>query len=161
VGGRGGRRSSSDARNQVEWCLVLDVGILAGRRPTPGDEGWVSLRAAACAWTVEAQYFVRNDGALKLTVDVPASTGVITSHFGLTTVGLASSGERVYFLCPGLPGGPACQARVAMLYWPLFGRQAFACRGCHRLAYRSSQERTWTMERLRQHVYRPMPTAPH
>jgi hypothetical protein len=42
MGGFGsGRRLEYTAKHQVEWCLVLDVGILAGGPVSPGDEGVV------------------------------------------------------------------------------------------------------------------------
>jgi len=112
MGGLGsGRRLEYTAKHQVEWCLVLDVGILAGRRVIPGDEGIVSLRAAACAWSVEAWFIVRNDGDLKLTVELPTTTGVVRTHLELTTARLTSGGKRHYFLSPGVPGGVTCGAR--------------------------------------------------
>ena len=159
MGGLGsGRRLGRSPKHQVEWCLVLDAGLLAGRPVTPGDEGRVSLRAAMCAWYIEAQYMVRDDGRLMLTIWLPTSTDVVRADIELVTVWLASGGERTYFLCPGLPGGAACGDRVLKLYWPLMGRQAFACRRCHRLAYQSTQKRKVTFEQLRHRVFgRPLP----
>jgi hypothetical protein len=148
-------------QHQVEWCFALDVGILSGRWVTPGDEGPLYLRAAACAWSIEAAYMVRNDGRLVLTVWLPTETSIVQSDIELTMVPMVSGGDRAYFLCPGLPGARGCGARVAMLYWPLIGGQGFACRRCHRLAYRSTQERRKTLAQLRQEILgRPWPILP-
>lgn len=44
----------------------------------------------------------------------------------------AAGGQRVWWLCPGV----GCGRRVAVLH----GGRVFACRACHRLAYRSQRE---------------------
>jgi len=157
MGGCGsGVRLGATPKHQVEWCLVLDVGLLAGRPITHGDEGPVALRAASCAWHVEASYRVQNAGRCELSVWLPLKSTWVRSDIELVTVRLASGGKRPLMLCPGLPGGPACGGRVAKLYWPLFGRGAFGCRDCHRLAYQSSQARSMTWKAL----YRPTEITP-
>ena len=50
-------------------------------------------------------------------------------HFG---------GERWWFTCPMVNDEVACSRRVAILYLPP-GERYYGCRGCHHLAYHSSQ----------------------
>ena len=50
----------------------------------------------------------------------------------LAWTGCSFGGRRVWWLCPAV----GCGRRVALL----FGGAVFACRHCHRLAYRSQRE---------------------
>lgn len=156
MGGLGsGRRFGHTPAEQVEWCLTLDATILAGQSVAPGLRGYADLGAEACVWDIPVWWIVRNVGdgdVLTLwRMDGPNDPWV---HIDLTTLMIVSGGTRTYFRCPGLPGGRGCDARVAKLYWPLRARGGFGCRRCHRLVYRSSQERPRTIEDLIRRVYR-------
>jgi hypothetical protein len=48
-------------------------------------------------------------------------------------------GERLWFACSLQLNGKSCNRRVGKLYLPP-GESQFACRQCHNLTYRSSQE---------------------
>ena len=56
----------------------------------------------------------------------------MTYRVGLDWTACTYGGERVWWRCPG----DGCGRRVAVLY----GGRVFACRQCHRLAYRSQRE---------------------
>lgn len=150
-------RQAARAKDLVEWSLALNLRLLA-RPISGGDEGLLRLRARMCVWEVEAHYRVKNDGQLKLAVSLPM-THAAGSVIELTSVRLVSGGERPYFLCPGLPASPGCGRRVEMLYLPLFGLHAFACRRCHGLAYRSSRVRPLDLEVIRSRIRRALPLA--
>jgi hypothetical protein len=110
-------------------------------------------------WALENAYTVRFDGqSLKLTLWFETARGWGQLDLELTTVRLVSGGERTFFVCPGLPGRPPCGARVAKLYWPVIGGgvSAFACRTCHQLAYASSQARPFSLDRMWDHLLRPI-----
>lgn len=151
MGGIGsGRRPAYDARQWVERCFALDVGELSGAPVEPARSGAFEIRSPLVAWGVQASYLIRHDGFnLVWTLYVPTMAGVVSMHIDLDRYQLPYGGQRVYLRCPGL-GGPECASRVAKLYWPLRGG-GFACRRCHRLAYRKCQsrrERKW-LELLR------------
>lgn len=57
----------------------------------------------------------------------------------VTTTRPYLGGRRFWFLCPMVRNGKQCARRVARLYLPR-GQQAFGCRHCHNLTYRSARE---------------------
>jgi hypothetical protein len=70
-------------------------------------------------------------------VRIPVRLEMTPTQFG---------GRRFWFVCPLIMRGVPCTRRAAKLYLPPGGRY-FACRRCHNLTYRSSQE-AHQMERL-------------
>ena len=155
MGGWGsGRSRTGTKRHQVELCWVLGSDLLSGHRPVPGDEGVATLRCT-CAPAVQVPYVVRQPGdGLVLTLlyyPSPNRTGFFDIR--LTSSWVFDRGRRVYFECPGLLGHAYCGARVAKLYWPMRGSQSLACRRCHGLAYRSSQERPINIASIKRRVY--------
>ena len=57
----------------------------------------------------------------------------------LVTTGCHFGGQRYWFICPMTVNGRYCGRRVGKLYLAP-GNPYFACRHCHDLTYRSSQE---------------------
>jgi hypothetical protein len=137
----------------VESCFVLDVGFLD---LGAGWEGAFSIRGPA-AWELRVDYMLSGDDGriVRLLGTTPLGTGP-HADVALSWFRIVSGGERRYLHCPGLPGRPKCGARVAKLYWPLFGTQAFGCRACHELVYRSTRERPRTLHDLWRLVGRPL-----
>jgi hypothetical protein len=82
---------------------------------------WISVRTEADRVTLSYRH--GRDGGEWKTEEYPVRLDWTACTYG---------GQRPWFLCPA----PACGRRVAMLY----GGAAFACRQCHRLAYRSQRE---------------------
>ena len=66
----------------------------------------------------------------KIKVDYEIPLVATTCHFG---------GQRYWFICPMTVNGRYCGRRVGKLYLAP-GNPYFACRHCHNLTYRSSQE---------------------
>ncbi len=161
MGGPGsGRRLDSKRRTRVEQCWVLDADALA--RPIhAGSEGVLALRMPLGLATAELSYLVRNDGdGFVLDTWLCATPSDAPMRFRLTLVPLPFGGTRTYVRCPGLAPHQPCGRRVTKLYWPATDTRGFACRGCHRLAYRSSQERRRSVQELRAQVERPRPPLP-
>ena len=109
----------------------------------------------------ELGYLIRNDGD-GFVLDTWASTTPWNTpmRFRLTLVSLPFGGARTYVHCPGISPRQPCGRRVTKLYWPMTETRGFACRGCYRLAYRSSQERHRSVPELRAWVERPRPALP-
>lgn len=156
------RPCRGDRRDLVEWSWTLD----ADRIPRPlraGAEGRLTVTTRGGPATVEASYLVRNDGSgFVLDVWTPSwAKYELSSEVRLECAPLRLGGTRTYFQCPGPHRGPPCGARVLKLYWPYGSAQGFACRDCHELAYRSSQERARSVEELRAYVertWKPLPS---
>lgn len=132
--------------------LALDAAAIGGRPIGPGDGGAVRLQAPMATWSTEIRYVVRGDGTHTV-ADLWWADGSPTppGTLELTTTGGDGRGGRVYWVCPGRWGRPACGRRVGRLYWPLLAPGVLACRRCHDLAYRS-QNPPPSLERLRQRV---------
>jgi hypothetical protein len=159
--GRGSsRRRHAERRRQVEETWVLDADEI--RPPVrAGAEGWLPVAVFRSRTVTDLPYLVRDDGhGLELDVWAPTPDGWAVDRFRLEQRALPFGGARTYLRCPGLPGGPPCGARVLKVYSPVHDVMAFACRDCHRLAYRSSQERPFSIELLRRNVYRPTKPLP-
>jgi hypothetical protein len=73
------------------------------------------------------------------------SVGYLTQVVSTTTTACRFGGTRLWFLCPGIHN--PCGRRCVSLFLPPRGN-AFACRLCHNLTYRSSQEHDKRIDRL-------------
>ena len=113
MGGPGsGRRYYYIAKHQVEWCLILDAGILAGHRVLAGSEDNFYMHVPDFRGWVDAHCFVRDPGTgLKLDLWFEAlprwklEPGTwLEREFDLTSVIYPSGGRRTYLVCPGTAG---------------------------------------------------------
>lgn len=161
MGGPGsGQRLGHVPRARVELCWVLDADALA-RPIRAGSEGLIALRMRMGLATAELGYLIRNDGAgFVLDAWTPNTPSAAPMRFRLTLVPLPFGGARTYLHCPGLAPGQPCCRRATRLYWPVTSTLGFACRACHELAYRSSQERRRSAAEWRALVERPRPPLP-
>ena len=123
-----GRKSCTDEM----WAL--DVRILQRQRMlTPGNsltwnwslngEKTATINLIVLHDCVTLKYRQRERGGEWRTMTYPVSLDWTSCNFG---------GRRAWWQCPA----EGCGRRVAVL----FGNAAFACRHCHRLAYRSQRE---------------------
>jgi hypothetical protein len=141
VGGLGsGRRAEREPRRLVERSFVLDIADPQRTGLVPGRQGWLVLRAALMAWSVRARFLIRNVDGMVATMwfEPPVGRGVTNLWIDMPRSG---SRRRPYFVCPGPDHRSGTSRRVARLHWPALDPRGFACRACHRLAYRSSQTR--------------------
>ena len=140
----------------VEDGLALDAGTLArggaishGR--TTGTLSWKDAdgrEIASVLWETES---------------VEEAAALIQLRYSLRTRGAGDPGEGVvepvrllatrpnyggvrwWFACPLITDGKSCGRQVAKLYAPP-GARYFGCRTCHRLTYRSVQQRRSCLE---------------
>ena len=143
--GRTGRQPGSGRR--VESCATIDIaawldaGLFGPDAPRSGT--WacttrVGRPAGAVAYGLAldddgggvAHLAYRIGGERGISLLYPVLIRPTHPRFG---------GIRRWFLCPGSSPGVDCDRRVAKLYRPPEARR-FACRACHNLAYRSSQQ---------------------
>ncbi len=132
MGGFGsGRRGGSDCTDDMR---TLDVRKLQRQRLlTPGNslswawshngETTATINLVVGADRVTLEYRQRERGGDWRPMNYPVRLAWTGCNFG---------GRRVWWLCPAA----GCGRRVAVL----FGGTVFACRHCHRLAYRSQRE---------------------
>ena len=154
MGGYGsGRRQSLDRHRQVEWCLILDADTI--RRPiVAGNEGDIDLTLRMERGRLRCSYLLRCDPTgFELVLWMP-ETGWLMSRIRLDHIADGPRGVRPSLLCP------ACRSSGRMLYWPLEGPGGLGCRRCHKLAYRSSQERRIDLAKLHAQVFRPRKPLP-
>jgi hypothetical protein len=132
MGGRGsGRRHQPDpAKVPVEQCLSL---VIADFRP-------LGLRSGTFVWTwptgrqAMVGYSLTFDGGWLLTLTYGFRDGTkMCTEIPLQWTAVSLGGDRPWFTCP------LCNGRVGRLCLPP-GARDFACRRCHNLTYRSSQE---------------------
>ena len=124
----------------VEECLSLDVGTLVrGGFLLNGRSGiirWAHPATGEETASVRFTTMLGHGGGPVLILHYEEAE---TSVF-LTTTVPPFGGVRWWFTCPLVVEGWPCQRRVRKLYLPP-GRRYFGCRTCHRLTYRSTQER--------------------
>ena len=126
--GRHGGKRCTDDMHRLDVRKLQRQGLLT--------EG----RSLSWTWTVndEKVAFINirvNDGSLTLSYrqrDRGAEWQDMNYPVRLTWTACRYGGRRVWLLCPAV----GCGRRVAVLY----GGRVFACRHCHRLAYRSQRE---------------------
>lgn len=151
-------------KTQVEECLSLDARVLLRRRA-----GWLSGGSGLLSWQLPypsgmASAHLRFGGS-------DASTLILRYGFDRHTYwpktelkdgdgaqveySIATDatpqklgGSRLWFLCPLVISGRACERRVRVLYLPQTA-QYFGCRHCYGLVYRSSQESKTKLEAVR------------
>lgn len=160
MGGHGsGKRPDDQRRRLVERSFALDVSDLQVEGFEPGTEGLVRIRAPLIAWPLTGHYLIWNPGERVVTfwfdigfnVDVRVDVPQPGSH------------RRTYFRCPRPEHQAGAGTLSARLYWPPFDPKGFACRACHKLAYRSSQarhERPLWLQHLAAEVRAPHSTSP-
>ena len=141
-------------RRRVASSWVLDADQLP-RPVLAGAGGELVVTTREGTSPVEVGYLVRNDGdGFLLDTFVAWTPAYDPIRLRLELKPLRFGGARTYFRCPG------CGRRALKLYWPFAGRVGFACRGCHGLAYRSSQQRPRSIAELRTFVERPRQPLP-
>ena len=126
--GRHGGKRCTDDMNRLDVRKLQRQGLLT--------EG----RSLSWSWTVNAETVASinirvNDGSLTLnyrTRDRGAEWQDMNYPVRLSWSACRYGGRRVWLHCPAV----RCGRRVAVLY----GGSVFACRHCHRLAYRCQRE---------------------
>ena len=119
----------------VEDCLTLAIWDFRSRifphssgKITWAGGGKFSVRfsvASGDAPTIMLHYRCRDNED----VEIPIRLQSTATNF---------NGKRMWFICPLIVGGVACNRRAGKLYLPP-GSRYFGCRQCHDLSYRSSQ----------------------
>lgn len=141
MGGLGsGRVLGREPRRLVERSFVLDIGQVLTTGLVPGTEGEITLWATLIVWPVHALFLIRSVEGPVATMwfDPPVGGGPI--HLPIDVPARGSHRRRT-FVCPRPDHAAGTPALVAKLYWPVGEPGGFACRACHKLAYRSSQTR--------------------
>jgi hypothetical protein len=143
MGGPGSGRWRRPVRRPIaENCLVLDVNRLS--RDGVLLPHWVGSLRWSSPWndetlaTIGLRVSRSQAGQLVLrlvyrlnditTVDSTICIDTTRPHLG---------GQRFWFMCPRIANGIPCRRRAVKLY---LRNGYFACRHCHDLRYRSSQE---------------------
>ena len=132
------------AKRTVENSLVLDIARLAQKGSLSpdargsyywpaGEDGQVGI-----SWRREAEQ-------LWLSYDLPdggpdGDRDHLYYPVPLTFTPTAFEGQRLWFSCP------RCGRRARLLYLPPGGRR-FLCRTCHRLTYKSQQQRNSKLQK--------------
>ena len=128
-GRQGGKSVTGD-------MLALDIRKIqrAGRLQAGQDFNWQWTRGFEPAGNINIQtgtdrvtliYRSRNNGGEWQDKSYPVFLSWTPCNYG---------GQRAWWLCPAV----GCRRRVAVLY----GGSAYACRHCHKLAYRTQRENT-------------------
>lgn len=131
----------------VENCLALDTGdlkrlnlLVPGIVDRPGTLRWTSKDNHDRESQSWVQYWLtvgENRGTFRFDYQIGEPRVSVQYPVPLVATPCHLGGKRWWFICPLIVNGKACQRRVRKLY--LRGRY-FACRRCHGLVYRSSQE---------------------
>ena len=126
-GRHGGKSTTTDMRaldvRKVQRDGLLRPGHSFGWSWTRGGETMASINIRVDTDSVMLDYRSRSNGGEWQAMNYPVRLAWTACHYG---------GQRAWWLCPA--GG--CGRRVAVLY----GGSVFACRHCHRLAYKSQRE---------------------
>jgi hypothetical protein len=133
-------------KTTVEACRVLDIRSWTRTRlvqPNVRQAGaWVWVDAAN-APIAAIGYVVDTTDMVTPWVEITYTTMPARVHvrytIALATIAVHRGGIRWAWRCPLVRDGVACTQRVERVYLPP-GRTYFACRRCHDLVYRSSQE---------------------
>ena len=147
MGGSGsGRWDNHEKRRTVEESWTLDVGglPLGGPLSYPLTGTLKAVRIVGDRKVLRVRYaLVEEDDGPLLTLAYALARSSSEREFeerlGLLTTKASFGGVRWWFSCPFTIEGKRCDRRVAKLHLPPEGRK-FGCRGCHDLAYESSQE---------------------
>lgn len=132
MGGFGSGRTRGKSTTDDMWRLDVRLLARAGLLKPGKAFGWhwrsSGKMVASIDLTVEVdqvwlQYKQRERGGAWQDMCYPVSLDMTACHMG---------GERVWWRCPVA----GCGRRVAVLY----GGRMYACRHCHRLAYRCQRE---------------------
>ena len=128
------RRSRSPRRRLVESSWILDADQIP--RPIRADaSGELELTTRDGTDPIVLWYLIRNIGLMQFDAWLAGTPASQSMRFRLEFSRLWFGGARTYFACPG------CERRSLKLYLPFVPTYGFACRDCHRLAYRSSSQR--------------------
>lgn len=150
MGGYGsGKKYWRRTKRTVESCETLDIGKLVreeGLRARVDSNGSVSLTRNS-QWCNHVGFDYRYEPAYDedyLVITYDGGEGGAQHFIRLVATPAYFGGLRLWLTCP------SCQSvkRVSKLYKPR-GERYFACRDCHKLAYRSSQtSRSFGLDRL-------------
>jgi hypothetical protein len=123
-------------RGVVDEYLSLSVSDLCRSRTTSGQVIWHSCEGEEL-FAVLFQLDEKRQIEPVVTVSLPTHPER-TYHIGLCSARQFSGGHRLWFRCPGLSGGLACERRALLLYIdPVIGE--IGCRTCLGLTYASSR----------------------
>lgn len=126
-GNLGGKRTTGDMRaldvRKVQRDGLLQPGQSFGWNWTRRGQTIASINIRVDSDRVTLNYRNRPHGEEWRTMNYPVGLDWTPCRYG---------GQRVWWLCPAV----SCGRRVAVLY----GGKVFACRHCHKLAYKSQRE---------------------
>ena len=126
-GRRGGKDCTEDMRaldvRKLQRQKLLTPGGSLTWRWSRNGETTATINLVVSADCVTLDYRQRQHGGAWQAMNYPVRLAWTACNFG---------GRRAWWLCPAA----GCGRRVAMLY----GGAVFACRHCHRLAYRCQRE---------------------
>jgi len=127
-------------KSTVEESLVLAVGYLTRRRRLVVSQTltWRSSRGRKASISYTASFGAN----AKVVLNYSRGRKAIRIEVPFVFQPTSFNGERVWFTCPLIVGGVACNRRCGKLYLPP-GARYFGCRKCHDLAYRGSHEAHW------------------
>jgi hypothetical protein len=134
-----------EKKTVVEACLPLDITVLAHEMNfsagcnvqgvfTWAEPGTEDIRASS-GFVAKA---IGEDGWLRLSYARSPAKEAVECMIVLTTTTPNFGGVRWWAWCPLIGSSERCLQRVRLLYLPP-GAKIFACRGCHKLTYTSSQ----------------------
>ena len=126
-GRHGGKRTTDDMHildiRKIERAGLLKPGGSFGWQWTRGGEKIASIGLRTESDRVVLDYRTRNHGDEWQDMDYPVRLTWTACNYG---------GQRAWWLCPAV----GCGRRVAVLY----GGKVYACRHCHKLAYRTQRQ---------------------
>lgn len=126
-GNHGGKACTTDMRpldvRQMQREGLLSPGRSFDSSWTRGGEHIASISIRVDGDSVFLDYRSRPNGEEWQAMNYHVRLARTACHYG---------GQRVWWLCPAV----GCGRRVAVLY----GGGVFACRNCHKLAYKSQRE---------------------
>ena len=126
-GRHGGKSTTTDMRTldvrKVQREGLLKPGHSFGWSWKRDGETIASINIRVDSGSVTLNYRSRPNGGEWQAMNYPVRLAWTACHYG---------GQRAWWLCPAV----GCGRRVAVLY----GGAVFACRHCHRLAYKSQRE---------------------
>ena len=126
-GRHGGRDCTDDMRaldvRKIQRRKMLKAGNALTQSWTRNGEAFATINLVVAADCVTLNYRQREHGGEWRPMSYPVRLAWTGCNYG---------GRRAWWLCPAV----GCGRRVAVL----FGGTVFACRHCHRLAYRCQRE---------------------
>jgi hypothetical protein len=133
-------------KTTVEECFTMSItellreGILQPGQCLVGTRTWAVPDGTGMTFGVQFEGDARDPANPVVRLSHDAPSGPVGYTVVLTTTTQQLGKQRLWFQCPGTPGGQNCGRRVWKLHLPPRGCR-FGCRTCHGLVYRSQTRR--------------------